>query len=55
LCGDLCQERNGQGLIKPMNHIRVAHASDLHGNILPLKNVDVTKIDAWILNITKLF
>jgi Icc-related predicted phosphoesterase len=33
-----------------MNHIRVAHASDLHGNILPLKNVDVTKIDAWILS-----
>jgi len=36
--------------IEKMNHIRVAHASDLHGNILPLKNVDVTKIDAWILS-----
>lgn len=27
----------------------VAHASDLHSNLLVLKDIDTTKIDAWIL------
>lgn len=27
----------------------IAHASDLHSNLLPLKAVNTTKIDAWIL------
>ena len=29
--------------------MRVAHASDLHSNVLVLKNIDTTKIDAFIL------
>lgn len=29
--------------------MRVAHASDLHGNLLILKSIDTTKIDAFIL------
>lgn len=29
--------------------LRIAHASDLHSNLLVLKGVDVNNIDAWIL------
>lgn len=29
--------------------MRVAHASDLHSNVLVLKNIDITKIDVFIL------
>lgn len=29
--------------------MRVAHASDLHSNVLVLKNIDITKIEAFIL------